>query len=286
MSAFNHRLLQQHNYCIINPLQVEPNLWQDLPAAFLTPKELESDADVMPVLIDLNVLSGEQRFGLIDRVNQQAKTSTYPFFSALLLSDLDVINLQQRLTQRLILRGPQGKTFFRFYDPRVFKHLGWIFNPLQQQFLLKGITQWSWFCVQAQEWKTVEGNKGSRLNFLRLDPEQWQKVANIALLNQCLTQLSDVASLNIHDKKDIQKVYQWLKLAQTQKGLKTADDYCLYVEQLVRYGSRLHQHPKMQQRIKEAEAGKSYFQLCLNLDEKRLNAYLQEMHEQEQRKTS
>lgn len=283
MSTFEHRLLQQHNYGLINPLQVEASLWQDVPHIQLVPKELAEQAEQMPLLVAFDAMNTEARLGLLDHIAAQQRSSKHPYFSALINSVLSPEILQQRLTERLILYGPQGKAFFRYYDPRVFCHLHWVLRPIQLDYVLKGIMQWSW-CDAKGQWQHQAGPIKCPMNVLRLTSEQWQCLGGLGLLNQCLVGLKAVPSFNEDNPQHLAQANEWLHAAKAQ--LSDPEDSCLYVEQRFRYGELLHQHPAMQERLQQALAGQSYAQLCQPLDETLLQQYVTDMHQQRQRMMS
>lgn len=280
---FDHHLLQQHNYGLINPLQVEASLWQDVPHMPLVPRELAEQADQMPLLVAFDAMEAEARISLLDYIIAQQRSSKRPYFSALIDSILPLATLQHRLTERLILFGPQGKAFFRYYDPRVFRHLHWVLRPIQLDYLLKGITQWSW-CNAKGQWQSLAGPEKCPMNILRLTPEQWLHLGGLGLLNQCLAGLNMVPTFDENNTQQVIQANEWLHAAKAQ--LSDPEDSCLYVEQRFRYGELLHQHPAMQERLEQAQAGQSYIQLCQPLDETTLQQFVTDMHQQRQRMMS
>lgn len=284
MHELGHRFLLQHQFGILNPLQVDKALWSDLPITPLVPDDLSERASLMPVLVELDTLPLEARVALMDRAVTHENNSPHPYFSALLQTEDDAELVKQRLTERLILRGPDKKVWLRYFDPRVFRHLTWLLRPEQLWFLFRGIQQWSWRDEQGH-WSTYDVIKTEAyLNVLRLTPEQWQGLETLPLLNHCLGVLA-VTGHSIDDEAPImQQLCAWLNEAKTHYGLEDETDRSVFAIQKMQFGKYLHTHPHMQDRLKEASRNSgSYQELCRTLDDATLLGYVNTMQQSQNR---
>jgi len=280
MLDVDHRFFLQHDFGIINPLQVEENLWADLPATPLVPSELADQASFMPLLIDLKSLSLDARINLMGRAAEHESNSIYPYFSALLQTDCDTAQLARQLAQRLILRGPDKKVWLRYFDPRVFCHLLWLFNAEQLWFLLRDIQQWSWRDPQ-ESWHTYSVVKTDiSISLLRLTPEQWQHLEKLGLLNHCLKMLLAAGHEYQLDKNTLLQLRKGLDEAKNQHGLISDTDRSVFAIQQWRFGNQLHAHPHMQALLGEALKNKaSYEGLCRTISEETLHEFANAMQQ-------
>lgn len=235
MDALWHRPLLEQDYAIINPLQVDSALWDDLPTSVIAPPLLEASRGLMPRLVLLKALSEHRRLSLLERVAVQSRRSPRtPYFSALLASQLHADQLLQRLSRRMIVRGPNGRTgLFRYFDARVFRHLGWILTQPQLDFLMLGIDCWTW-SSEGVKWRQARPRGGTAVRNLVLSESQWGHLQRVGLINNCMRNLgiSEAShgtgvSIAISISKLLQDSYEL-------HGLTQAADRCRYVEQEIR----------------------------------------------------
>ena len=235
MDGLWHRPLLEQDYALINPLQVDSDLWADLPTAVIAPPELEAFSGLMPRLLNLNVLSAEHRLQLFDRAEVQRRHNPRaPYFSALLISNLSFHQILQRLADRLVVRGPtQNAALLRYYDPRVFQHLRWILTQSQMDSLMLGIECWSWNSG-GHTWGQFRPRGRASQSAIRLSESQWGHLQRLALINRCMRNLgintegdADSDSIARHISKLLQESYE-------QRGLSQAEDRCRYAEQGIR----------------------------------------------------
>lgn len=269
--AFDHRLIEAHDYAIVNPLQVEREAWADLPAIPLVPAAHASQAHLFPLLIDLKKLSRSARLGLLERHLQWEKSTGTPLLGALLASPDETDVLGRHLCSRLCLRRPDGQAdVLRFFDARVFAHLCWILDQERMSLLLGNITCWSW-PESGERWRSyrhVQASPAWRLGHLRLDALMWARLGRLAETRRILDETlplqaeDDAAALALRIDGLLARAWQrW--------HLDDPVDRRLYVRQALRYGEAIHHHPTLEQRLKDATNGvATYVGACAQLDER------------------
>lgn len=281
MSGLWHRFLLAQDYAIINPLQVDASLWEDLPTLALEPAALVEQADLMPRLLTFQDISQTQRLELIERAKTHQKHSAPPYFSALIESKSPKEQMQQRLSQRLLVDGPDGKKgLLRYFDPRVFMHLRWLLDNKQMSLLLFDIDCWHWPDSKGN-WHDFKSPETVAYSTLRLSESQWQTLTTLGWLNRLLKQLGTDPALDTTEPQLARTALSHLQTAQ-QLGLKGKDDCCLYAKQSTLFTPRIHQHPDLQTRLNSALSGDiSYTSACAKLSDSTLTQYLKELHQPE-----
>lgn len=279
MSELWHRLLLAHDYALINPLQVGSTLWADLPTSPLIPQGLGDSAKLMPRLLSLAELSVDERVSLIDRVDTQTRKSRFPYFSALIASDAGSELMANRLRRRLRAHTRDGDILFRYYDPRVFQHLGWLLRPIQFAFLLVGIDAWSWRDMTG-DWRTTKSSVQNACASMRLTEDESDRLKRIHLVNRVLREVQDASdSPDVMDER-VAKTVDTLLAEAVQKGLRQSDDSCCYAVQGLRHGTDIFEHPDLALRLARASRQEqSYTSATSDLDDAVLARYARELHE-------
>lgn len=235
MEELWHRPLLEQDFALINPLRVDSDLWADLPTVSITPKALGGFKELMPRLLDLNALSEERRLQLLERVEVQAQREPRsPYFSALLVSQLPFPQLLQRLSDRLIVRGPGDRAgLLRYYDPRVFPHLFWILTKPQINHLLLGIGCWSWN-GDGTKWRQVRTQGGASSSRLLLSDSQWGHLQRIGLINRSMRNLG-INEVDATDSDPVARsISKLIQESHQHHGLTQPGDRCSYAEQGIR----------------------------------------------------
>jgi hypothetical protein len=279
MAELHHRLLLEHDYAIINPLQVESALWSDLPTTPLVPKQVGARPELMPRLLRLQDMSDDAKTGLLARAQRHEKFSRHPFLSALLVADVDSPGLAAHISLRLILRTPDGgNAFFRYFDPRVFRHLSWLLTETQMNLLLGPVTHWSWRNMAGAWQQHMRVDVPSLLSGLRLTPEQWDSLQRLGLLNKSLRQIERSAPGIAIDDRSARRVDTLLRDAYEQHRLTDEADRRLYAEQAFRFHRHIHRHPQLVERLARASEGReSYLGACRDLDVAKLRQFATEL---------
>ncbi|WP_233832516.1 DUF4123 domain-containing protein [Paraburkholderia sp. ZP32-5] len=178
-------------------LIVEPNNGEfdmgDGPRAYevgeLVPEKRPELAGVAPVLYLLD--HGERQLSHIHAMaSNDHEQQRAPIVCATLETEAGIDEVREHLAQALLLSKPvAGTAVFRYYDPRVYSHLGWILEPSQLATLMGPVVRWSWLDVSGQ-WKNARFD-GQPSAPLAVRDEQYQQIARLALVRQVLTLLQD-----------------------------------------------------------------------------------------------
>lgn len=279
VSALHHRLLHAHDFALINPLQVESALWKDLPATPLLPEKISVQPEVMPRLIALRGMSDAACVDLLERAGRHERYSRHPYFSALLVADGDAPAIAAHLSRRLVIAMPDaGHALLRYFDPRVFRHLGWLLTEAQMNLLLGPVNQWSWRTAAGawQQHSRIEA--ASTLSGLRLTSGQWDSLQRVGLLNKSLRQIERSAPGIAIDDRSARRVDTLLRDAYEQHRLTDEADRRLYAEQGIRFHPHIHRHPQLAERLARARDGQtSYLGACRDLDATNLQQFATEL---------
>ncbi|MFC3552430.1 DUF4123 domain-containing protein [Lysobacter cavernae] len=267
MNALYHRSLEEHAFAVVNPLQVPPAQWRDLPHRPLVPKTLAAQPHLLPILVDLGQMDATSRVGLLERSERWDRGYDEPFFSALLTTDATDSQVAQHLTRQMMVRGPAGgENLLRLFDPRVFRHLRWLLTPMQLDALLGPIDAWTWR-DQHQSWKQQLRTTRVTMHW-RPSGVQWDSLARLGLLNRVLKQLGRVEPALVCDDDLAQRADRLLRESWEVQGLVDEADRRIFAEQALRFHADIHRHPQLAQRLAQARAGEcSYVGACSDLDD-------------------
>lgn len=261
----DHRVLADHAFAILNPLQLERACWEDLPVHSLVPAELSVKRHAMPLLLDLAVIDDALLGTLLSRADAWDRLNDSPFFSALLRTAAPRERVLARLSAQLVQKAPDGSRFLvRWFDPRVFRHLLWLLTPSQLQALLYPEEAWTW--RHGTRWQRHDLQTGPPSTSLRLGNAQWGTVKRIGVLNRVLQHLERVELPIPQEPSLLQHIDHLLVLAYEHHGLSQEADLKLFCEHGVRYGERAFAHPALAERLRATrEHGVSYVGVCADL---------------------
>lgn len=262
-----HRLVTMHAaYALVNPLQIAKPDWQDLPATPLVPEMLQAQPHLMPLLVDLAAMAFEKKVALLERIALWRRRGV-AYFAALLSCDGRSEVIASHLRNRLIARRPDGeRNLLRFYDPRVFRHLRWLFSAEQMNLLLGPIAAWNWPDGDGV-WRQHKRGEPMALT-LRLDARHWETIDRLRLINRSLNDLEVRAPQLTQDDALAQRIDALLAEAQALHALHENDDRLLYAQQPLRFHPHIHRHPTLRARLQQVrEHGGSYVEACADLDD-------------------
>lgn len=272
-----HRTLLEHDFALIEPIRVEASARADLGGWPVVPKGREESADNCPLLVELRILSNEERIALLERITAWPATRGVPYFSALIDCPDAVETLQHHLANRSSVRHSDGHTvWLRYHDPRVFPYLSWMLHPDQLGTLLASIRRWTWPGADGR-WHSLihEGaSAGKRAGGLRIDADQWPDIGRAASITAVRVALTRTAPELQQDAALAQAVNQRLVEAARTFPHATTDGRRLYAEHAVRFGDGLFRHPDMQHQLAPVFAGQQdYLPACADLDDATLRAW-------------
>lgn len=285
MTSLDHRTLQDYDYILINPLQVDAATWNDLPTVPVVPEPFKTQPHLFPVLLELGKLEFTARIGLLDRAETWARTNDTPWFSALLASAAPADRLRMHLGRRMALHQREGHdNYFRFHDPRTFQHLHWILDAEQMDRLLGPVKAWAWQDSTGQLVSYVRNFEEDSVIPLKLSQEQQATLLRLGDINENLRRLARKAPQRLGDATLAQQVNKLLIEAWTEHRMSDPADRQLYVEQAIVFDLRIHQHPDMLVCVARAQSGElTYVGACAHLDTSAMQRMAEQMNQQKDR---
>lgn len=270
-----HRLLSDHAFLILDPEQVTQPLWNELPSVPLVPERLIREANSMPRLVEVCELTEQQKARVL-RYLLSAKPEEGLAVAALLNSKVNTSSLQRHLIRQLIIQTPsKGQLLFRYYDPRVFRHLLWMATPLQMTTILGPITQWTW-CNSQGQWQHAVPPDGPMIaRYFRVGELRLERIGllerTLKMVRKRVPDVTDDVS-----NKLTRQVDQLLDEGQ-RYSLEDEKDLRLFVRQALTYHPVVYQHPQLQSRLKAVDKNTSYVVLCRDLSEEDYLHFVRDM---------
>jgi hypothetical protein len=264
-----HRTLNDHNFLIVNPMQVTKTEWYGLPLLPLVPDFFKTQKKLMPVLVDLSQMSFDEKAELKARADQWDEDYDEPFFSALISCDESFKRVSSHLIRQMIVTNPSGKRYWlRFHDPRTFMHFPSIFKPEQMSQILGPAMTWT-YRNPFSGWASYNNNNQKLNANLIVDERQWSLIERIGLLNRCLKKITHTSNdIEVNDAL-ITKINTLLNEVVVFHRLEDEDDQILYVEQAVCIDSAIHQQAEILKALMRAKSGEiTYVGACADINQK------------------
>ena len=262
--------LTKYSYALLNPLNVEQDDWKGLPAIPLAPTKAKMRPHVLPQLISLKELSHDDRKTIFERILRYQKRGV-SYFCALLASHATADDVAAHLKHHLVQRRPGDPRhwWLRYYDPHVFRHFSWIFEPEQVDRLLGPITEWVWPDEKGQ-WYCRSHRPYMEASIFHLMPtsSQWKRIDNVVEVNRMIDHLV-IRMPQLHQSPSLWALIDHL-FEKADDVLSSEDTYgrILFVEQGVRFHPQIHSHPILAERIACIQGrGVDYREVCFDLDE-------------------
>lgn len=275
MQVIEHRLLDEHTFLLLDQAHARSSFWRGMPGISIAPTVLEKEAAALPRLVAVDQLDQAQRVQALDDLLSAPVETPRPV-AALMVSDGGIDRLAKHLSARLVVSIPlQGKHLFRYYDPRVFRHLLWMATPAQLAALFGPVSAWTW-CDHQGHWHRSLPPQGIEpaLSFHPMGLD----LARIGLLERCLKVLRNTVPDYTDDAGDVQPRHANALLdVALAHGLIDEADLHLYVVQAVRFHPRIHSHPNLVRRLQAASTDDSYVGACSDLDADTLTRYAREL---------
>ncbi|MBN3853330.1 DUF4123 domain-containing protein [Paraburkholderia sp. Ac-20340] len=156
--------------------EIVPDAMPELKGVMPSLFSIEHAEEQLPVITSIAARDAEE--GLAPRIC--ACVHTEAAGSDLLLHLGNVIALPTE---------PESFTAFRFYDPRVFRHLEWILRPDQLAHVFGPITHWDYFSGQAWTSLTPPAEQAARA--LLVSKEQRAMLGRVHRIEQVLKSIRD-----------------------------------------------------------------------------------------------
>lgn len=252
----DHRLFLQHDFALINPLQLDAAQWSGLPTEPLVPDTIESQAQLMPRLLRLRDLAQREKIALLDQSEAWQAAYDLPMLPILIQSGASAAAMSAHLKKQMLARHPAGHWFWiRLHDPRVFRHLRWLLDPAQMARLLGPAFQWSWFDPSTSRWYTDPRPDVDSASASRLDSRQWDCVFRMEVLNRALKWLGHEHPSVIFDERMYRQMDEAVRTAVEVEHLLDLDDQVAYACNAQHFGPAFHVLPAVRRCLDDARAG-------------------------------
>lgn len=249
----------------MNPIQVDSSVWGSLDWISVAPPKLLQQQHLLPRIIRLAGLSDERRLQLLEAHCQLLAKEGRILWSCVLQTDASLESVAMQMARNMVLTTPHGQKFLlRFFDPRVFRHLIWIFTPRQMASFVGQIAAWYWVDVETKDWRRTIPSHDEPAE--RLSAEQWGSLHRIGLLNLTLADIRRMGSVVEHDEKLYRDIDAGLRRAIEVEGLVDAEDQRLYAVHCLQHGIQWGERPEVRSVLKRVRSGAgSYFALSTEI---------------------
>jgi hypothetical protein len=235
-----------HVDVLIDPLANEE--WRELEAAvgseadrvcILKDKAFEARPTQAPTLLRIPLSQYEAVESWLTLAEREASGAELEarLVCAFVASDLPLADLSEQLSSRLTAQAVSRAMYFRYFDPRVRRHLPRLLTPEQWAYLLPG--QIRWFHVErGSELVTGEAKTGGPhpAHALRFDADQWFAVETIEHFNVTLQALNQ---RDIHAPVSKMEALFERVMAARRCGLREPRDVAHYVLASILLGEEL-----------------------------------------------
>lgn len=241
-----HRSFLAQTHAIIDPTQVAAACFADLPAEPLEPAELKGCLRQPPLLVALDTLSWERRLDVLDRAERHLRERGRPLFCTLLACN-DASGLRGHLRHLMGLWRPgKGRVWFRVHDPRVFRHLRWLLTPAQMAEVMGPVHAWTWHEPLGGTWRTHHRPDAHAPFGLLLQPDQWQGLEQMGVINACLRDLVNDPATG--GRSTLRALMEGV-LEARDAGLEDVRDLSLYARQRLQHGPGFRHRPDVAARL-------------------------------------
>lgn len=185
----DHRRVFSCSFALLDPAACRKPLLAAWDEAFtqhtLVPDGFAPQAGKLPRLVVLRDLTDKQRNTLLDLL--LGHTADAPACAALLETEAGSERMVRHGLRLLAPHFPGNRRgIFRFYDPTVFEHLGWMLRPHELAALFGPIT--AWLLPMRGRWhvQTPPHLPGATPVSFQLSSATWQRVQRIAAIHATL----------------------------------------------------------------------------------------------------
>lgn len=205
----------------------------------IVPAAMPELKGVMPVLY--TVEHPDQQLPAIAAIaSRDLRAGLPPRICAMLETEANADSLMRHLGDTIALqREPHGYSAFRFYDPRVFRNLAWVFLPNELSRAFGPVNRWSYFGDNG--WTAIERPTDAIDGRLSPSAEQWAALRRLHLVEQALKSIRD-AGEPVNERTPRQLDALLVKGAQYRLA---AEDLVVFAVQGVLVSPNLDRHPRV-----------------------------------------
>jgi Domain of unknown function (DUF4123) len=232
--------LAHYDYVLFDRVLIEQD-FKGYPLSIPAPKDLIPDADKLPCLINIKSCTPVQVFGLEDLIDEYHHLPCV----ALLKTEATEKGLQSFLAKRLLIKIDGVLALFRFYDPRVMRHLEWILSAEQMSQLLGPINEWGY--IKENTIHTIR-NETCSSSRLTLSDKQQRLVSLIGTINNVVSAASPRTSWSV---KNYIQVADLIQIAEDSYRITQEIDLTTFALHGLQAGSAFHTHPILKEKISQ-----------------------------------
>ncbi|KAF1039963.1 MAG: hypothetical protein GAK33_00963 [Burkholderia lata] len=225
---FDGHALDARHHLLLDPLQGDVDAmlsWQDFPLRALAPPGFDAQSRQLPSLLAWQDLSDVQRTQALRLLTDRDEAIAASLCVGLLQSDAVSAYVRAHLRQLLVPHFPDGaRGVFRFYDPVVFLHLGWMLDAGQRSVLFGPVSVWTFPSDGAWFAQSTPLQGSHHVRFAPGEPV-WRRIGRIGAVHAALeTELAWRAEPLLYGPQ----VEAWLVRAEAH-GLSERDDVVAFV---------------------------------------------------------
>jgi hypothetical protein len=252
LEPFNYtNRIPTEGYLLIEAANLKRNQLERLPQMIpCAPVAFANDAVLVPRLLCLDGLAAEVREIAAELLDSATEPRCPPVVCAWLKTQASVEMLSSSIAKFLIGRGPLGdRVFWRYYDPRVFALMAFIFDEEQRRAILGPIETWA-FPWRRQWWQL----SAARVYLDALDDveigwptfTQWDVLQWSAQVNQLHIHLDEVEPVVIEmNVEDAGNPIRHFSEASTYWNLSDVGQRCEFAYLSSKYGKAFRDHSKL-----------------------------------------
>lgn len=186
---FDADALDARHFLLLDPLQGGEDAvlpWENLPLRVLAPPGFEAQARQLPYLLAWQDLSDAQRPLAMRLLTDRDEALAVSICVGLLQADAAPAYVRAHLRQLLVPHFPDGaRGVFRFYDPVVFLHLGWMLDESRRSVLLGPVSAWTFPSGGAWFRQTTPSQGSHHVRFAPGEPA-WRRIGRIGAIHAVL----------------------------------------------------------------------------------------------------
>lgn len=264
----------EHDFAIIDRMQ-HPDINETWPVLELVSPMLKPQAHLYPWLLSLKEMKAGEWKALISELEQADSSQTMPVSCLLFRSEQPLSEVRSQLIRSLCFTDENHRGhILRYYDPRVFFHLGWMLPPwlLAQTFPSYMFSYWM-FWLEGH-WHTVTFPSPEVVQFNEARTFPRQQLQRCGMINQVLGRYPPYG--DIAQREQVSHRIDVLLVQAAELGLPTAEDQAAFAFHGLNLRDSFWTSPKLLPLLQQAREVPDFFHDETRLwDEERWNAMTQ-----------